>query len=165
MWIAPLLAVLWVAVMPAVSPNKKPPMSNAQRKELAGVLATLDAAELRLFREFALGQPEFERHVSDALAIIQEFTDPSAMGSSCPSGSCAVPGGCVACEPPYGTLATASYRIGAMKTNLLVGADGPGFLQHEEQVLQGMRRLSRVFREPLSAQGFCDHGGNLMPCR
>src|SRR5256885_12883249 len=136
-----MFPVLITAVLAATPP--KPALSDAQRRELAAIVATLNAVESRLQREMALGDPQFAADVSRAV----DLTDPSGMGSSCPAGTCRGVTGCVTClPPPLATLLRADYNFAVMKTRVMTGTTAPNYAADQKKILAITRDLVKIFK-------------------
>ncbi|HYS55390.1 MAG TPA: hypothetical protein VER58_16655 [Thermoanaerobaculia bacterium] len=162
-----LAGVLFAA--PAVATPKTPaPLTDAELRELAGVIATIEMVESRLYREMALAQPTYKEHVVQALKLMK--ASPLVMQEpSCPPGTCEEDSMCVACVSILCNLITLNGRIRSFKTNLMKNLPNaePAFRSNEKGALALAQNLVRVVggTKALSQSGYCPHNDILFPCK
>jgi len=162
MFVVPLLATIWFAV----PPKPQPKFTEAQRRELAGIIATMNAVENRLQLEMVNHDPLFESHAATVTKILGSLNElglsrPWAMRGCWPN--CNGPAGCVPCENPLANQISA--MIGLIKSDLMGSWPEPSFLANENKVLDQMANMAKAFKTPLKADGYCPERGILMPCK
>jgi len=167
-----ILTALMVASLTFAAPaakKKVTPLSEAERRQLAGVIGTLDLVEARLHRDIALGRLDAASNIQRALDILAPLKNIADRGPGpCPPGTCPDDGICKPCFPPFCGLISFNGDLRGIKSNLMAGlaTDEPAFRANAKRVLAVTQQLVKLVsgKEPLTASGYCPAMEILMPC-
>src|SRR6266498_3539031 len=129
-----IIAAVLFATQPVATSKKAPQLTDSERRRLAGVIATIEMVESRLYQEMALGHPEYNAHIAKALDLIK--IAPFVLDEpQCPPGTCEDDSMCIPCYPPLCKLITLNGRIRMFKTNLMKASKAePLFRTNEKKV-------------------------------